>query len=173
MLTSCGYHFINREGVECAHTISIPFVKGDEYGYLTSALVQEISSRTPWKYTYAQGDLTLVVCLSDWDSDNIGYRFAPPKNAGGEKKVVVAQEGRITVTASVTLINRHTGQVVCGPLEVSQSLTFDFEPDFTNVKFHQFSLGQLEMRPLAEQAAYSSLDTLLAQKIVDVLHHCW
>lgn len=145
---------------------------GDEKGYMTSALIREGSARLPLSYSENCGDCLLKVALIGEERNNIGYRLAPKKEVAN-KEVVVAEEGRLTLIAQVEVVERRTGRLLFGPLEVRKSLTFDFEPDFSNVREHAFSLGQLEMEPLAEDMARSSLQKLLAQKIVDSLLYCW
>lgn len=171
-LPGCGYRFGQGEIFDNYQTISIPFAGGDDRGYLTSALVKEISSRTPLRYTACNGDLELCVTFLATEAENIGYRFAP-KKSGDLTKIIVAEEARLYSTVCVTLYDRRNNTVLFGPQEIGQSITFDFEPDFSNINFHAFSLGQLEMYPLAEEAANTSLDCLLAEKIVDALIFCW
>jgi len=71
------------------------------------------------------------------------------------------------------LIDRCTGACILGPCEITSSITYDLEPDLSNVNFHAFSLGQLQMHNLALDAATPPLYTLLAEKIVDYVDHCW
>lgn len=171
LLSGCGYHF-GQATCSNYETISIPFALGDEKGYLTSSLVKEINARTPWRYTACDGDLELLVTFKEKDADNIGYQFAPRQTVDN-KRVIVAQEARLNAVVCVTLKDRRTGENLFGPIDVDQTITFDFEPDFSNINFHAFSLGQLEMYPLAERVASDSLDNLLAEKIVDTLIFCW
>lgn len=62
---------------------------------------------------------------------------------------------------------------VSGPFKIGRYLDYDFEPDLSNVNFHAFSLGQLEMSNLALDAAMIGACDLLAEKIVDYINHGW
>ena len=117
-------------------------------------------------------DLVLRVCLLKPIDTNIGFAYAP-NDDGSVSKIVVSNEARLTMTAIVRLIDRCTGSCILGPCEVTSSIAYDFEPDLGNVDFHAFSLGQLEMHNLALDAATPPLYTILAEKIVDYINHCW
>jgi hypothetical protein len=172
VLPGCGYHFPQKGNFARYHCLSIPFIEGDEKGQLTSSLIREISARIPVKYTHCGGDLELKVILLDKESDYIGYRLAPRKETDNVK-VVVPEEGRLMYDVSIALVEVRTGEVLMGPLIIYKTLDFDFEPDFSNVGFHHFSLGQLDMHPQAQEGASSALNQLIAQKIVDILIYCW
>lgn len=171
-LAGCGYHFDTPIAMKSHCTFSVPYIAGDEKGCMTSALIKEITARLPLRYATVGGDLLFTVTLVEREKTNIGYRLAPKKEVDN-KEVVVAEEGRLVLTATVVVTEKMSCRSVFGPIEVSQSLTFDFEPDFSNIDDHTLSLGQLEMESLAEEVALSSLQKLLAQKIVDSLLYSW
>jgi len=172
LTTGCGYH-LGYGGVTSSYrTISIPYVEGDEQGRLTSALIRTVTQTGNLRFVTCRGDLELCVCLEAPEDDNIGFIYAPESN-GSLSNIVVSNEARLSIDAKVSVIERRTGQRVLGPVTIPTDVTFDFESDLSNVNFHAFSLGQLEMFNLAKDAAFVPLYDRLAQKIVDYVNHCW
>ncbi len=167
-LTACGYHLGTGSLASRYQTISVPYVKGDSEGIMTAALIEKVSTQSMIRYTNTDGDLLLKVCIDKPKGRNIGFRYAP-KNS----KVVVANEGRLTQTATVTLVDCENCCTVLGPFEVTAIFDYDFEPDMGTVNQHAFSLGQLEMNSLAKDAATPALHNLLAEKIVDYVNNSW
>ncbi len=168
LLGSCGYHCGTGALAEKYETISIPYVVGDKEGAMTQALIGKISTQSMLRYANDDGDLRLKVCLSGPKSQNIGYRSAP-KN----EKVIVANEGRLTQEATVTLIDCARSCTVLGPFKVIATFDYDFQSDMSTVNDHAFSLGQLEMNTLAKVAATPPLYNLLAEKITDYINNSW
>ncbi len=169
-LTSCGYRF-GRGGIrDCYSTISVPYVEGDDTGLMTNALVRTLSTKGGLSYLSSGAQLLLKVCLFEPIDENIGFIYAPEKD-GGISNIVVSNEARLRLIAEVSLIDCCSGECVLGPLEISSSIDYDFESDLSNVQAHAFSLGQLEMNNLAKDAAFPSLYTLLAEKIVDYVRY--
>ena len=169
-LTSCGYHLGRGEVIERYGSVCIPYVEGDEKGLLTTALVRTMTTKGALAYRTLSSDLILRVCLYEPIDRNIGFTYAPEPDLS---KVVVSNEARLTMTASVRLIDKCTGECVLGPCDITSSLAYDFEPDLSTFDAHAFSLGQLEMHNLALDAASPPLFTLLAEKIVDFVNHGW
>jgi hypothetical protein len=173
-LTSCGYRFGRGEVCQRYSTVCVPYVEGDKDGLFTSALIKAFTTSGCLAYGGYGSDLALKVSLLPPEDINIGYEYAPADEATGfSSNVVVANEARLTLVASVLLIDRRTGMTVLGPLKIGRYLDYDFEPDLSTVNFHAFSLGQLEMHNLAEDAAFPALYKLLAEKIVDYVNHGW
>lgn len=166
-LTGCGYRLGRGEIVERYNSVSIPYVEGDDQGDLTTALIRSISTSGTLIYRSYCSDLLLKVCLAKPDDMNIGFTYAPDSN------IVVSNEARLTMTATIRLIDRYTGCCVLGPCDITASLTYDFEPDLGNVNYHAFALGQLEMHNLAQDAAKPPLYTILAEKIADYINNSW
>lgn len=104
----------------------------------------------------------------DPHDETIGFKYAPRN-----KKILTPEEARLSLAAEVTLVDLATGKTIFGPTIISSTITYDFESDFSNLNFHEFSLGQLEMRPLAKDNAFCPLYKILAQKIVDCLSLSW
>jgi len=141
-LTSCGYRFGRGELIESYHSVCIPYVEGDNQGYLTTALIRSMTTRGALAYRSYDSDLVLRVCLFEPTDTNIGFAYAP-EDDGSISNIVVSNEARLTMTAAIRLIDRCTGSCVLGPCEITSSITYDFEPDLTNVNSHAFSLGQI------------------------------
>lgn len=171
--TGCGYHLGRGQLIDGYSTVCIPYVEGDTQGNFTTALIRAMTTRGALAYSSYGADLLLRVCLLEPDDDNIGFIFAPKNKDTKEFKVLVSNEGRLTLTARITLIDRATGACLMGPINVSSWIDFDFEPDLSNVDSHSFALGQLEMHNLAQDAAFCPLYDLLAEKIVDYVNNSW
>ncbi len=172
LVSSCGYRFGRGEVVNQYCTVCIPYVEGDDRGVLTTSLIRAITTRGALAYRSCGADLKLNVCLFSPVDTNIGFAYAPPDERG-VSNIVVSNEARLQLTARVTVVDRCTGQCVLGPMEITRFIDYDFEPDLGNVDVHAFSLGQLEMHNLAQDAAFYPLYTLLAEKIVDYVNNSW
>ncbi len=174
VLSSCGYRFGRGELIERYCSVCIPYVEGDNEGLLTTALIRSMTTSGALAYRSYGSDLVLKVCLLPPLDTNIGFAYAPDDEEDDNfSDIVVSNEARLAMTATFSLIDRRTGACILGPCEVVSSLTYDFEPDLSNVDFHAFSLGQLEMHNLAMDAATPRLYSILAEKIVDYVNHCW
>lgn len=163
-LTGCGYHLGPSNQPICISTC----IEGDRDGFFTKALIHQIETKNNLTFSNGVSDYRLEVCVLPSEDDTIGYKFAPHNN-----KILTPEEARLRLAARVSLIDLNTGRKIFGPAIVSSAITYDFESDFTNLNFHAFSLGQLEMRPLAQDDAFCPLYQLLAQKIVDCLSINW
>ncbi len=168
-LIACGYHF---ESARPSRYIYVPYVEGDDKGFLTSALIRVLAEKGNFQLSSCHADLMLKVCLFEPDEVNVGFIYAGDQDSN-LKRVISSNEARLTLHAKVTLCDS-AGCCVLGPFDVSSSLSYDFEPDLIS-KFpqHYFSLGQLEMHTLAQNAAFPPLYYLLAEKIIDYLDHSW
>lgn len=172
-LSSCGYHWGRGEILERYSTVCIPYAAGDEEGLFTAALIRAVTTRGSLAYVSSGADLLLKVCLLAPEDVNIGFLYAPDTEDGGLSKVITANEARLTMRATVSLIDRRTGGCVLEPIEIMASLTYDFESDLSNVNDNSFSLGQFEMHTLAQDTAFFPLYHLLAEKIVDYVNNSW
>lgn len=172
--SGCGYHFGRGELGRLYNTVSVPFVEGDHDGIFTATLVRALTVRGELTYKAAGADLMLKVGLLEPSDTNIGYIYAPPDKGDDEaSNIVVSNEARLSIGARVILIDRCTGCYIFGPIEIRNSLDYDFEPDLGNSNDHAFSLGQLEMHNLAQDATLPSLYAILAEKIVDYINNSW
>jgi len=154
--------------------VCVPYVEGDKDGLFTAALIRAVTTSGCWVYGGSGGDLVLKVSLLPPEDLTIGYIFAPPdRDDHLFKNTIVSQEARLILAANVVLVERGTGKTLFGPLTVGRYLDYDYEPDLSNKDLNAFSLGQLEMHNLAQDAAFPALYTLLAEKIVDYVNKGW
>jgi hypothetical protein len=173
MTAGCGYRLGRGEIIEQYSSVCIPYVEGDTDGNLTTALIRQMTTKGVLAYRNVGADLLLQVCLLEPVDENIDFAYAPREMDGKKVKILVSNEARLTLTARISLIDRFTGECVLGPMNLSSWIDFDFEPDLSNIGFHAFALGQLEMHNLAQDAAFHPLYALLAEKIVDYVNHSW
>lgn len=172
LTSSCGYHFGRGEIVQRYSTICIPYVEGDDEGIFTTLLIRAVNTQGCLAYRSYGADLLLKVCLLAPVDTNIGFIYAPRKN-GKVSRIVSSNEARLMIVAKVSLIDRRSGQCILGPIDIESSIDYDFEPDLTHINYHAFSLGQLEMHNLAQDAAFPPLYFHLAEKIVDFVNNSW
>ncbi len=172
LLSGCGYRFGKGELIAEYQSITIPYVAGDDDGFFSAELIRRFSETGTLCLSNCNGELILDVCLFEPDDENIGYIYARNEDEELTKKVV-SHEGRLSISAKVTVREAATGACLLGPCEIDSFLDFDFEPDLATFEDHEFALGQLEMHPLAIDAAMQSLYERLAQKIVDYVIHSW
>ena len=147
-------------------------MEGDDEGIFTSLLIKAVNTQGCLAYRSYGADLLLKVCLFAPVDTNIGFIYAPSKNRK-VSRIVSSNEARLMITAKVSLIDRRSGHCVLGPIEVESSIDYDFEPDLSHINYHAFSLGQLEMHNLAQDAACPPLFANLAEKIVDYVNNSW
>lgn len=167
-LTSCGYH-IGPSGILSPYTtISIPYVKNDQDGRMTAALIKVISAETGLQYEKFGGDLTLIVEMLEFENENIGYRY-DLKDNGRRRHSVIPTETRLIVVAQVTLIDSCSGKPIVGPAKITATVDFDHEYEKTRNGINVFSLGQLTDYDEAYDAAFQPLYHVLAQKISDFI----
>lgn len=151
-------------------TFFLPFIEGDERGYLTQSLISLLQRETDLSFVNHCPDYVLEICLLAPRENIIGFRKADGKKER-TSKVMSSTEARITQIAQVKLWKQ---DLLClGPVEIEGWIDFDFESDFSREGEDQFSMGQLKMYNQAKQTAHQALASLLAQKIVDSLLRYW
>lgn len=169
LVTGCGYRFGTGESSFANRSIYVPYVEGDESGFLTNSLIYALSTRVRLCSEEESPDLILQVCLKPPVDVTIGFRYAN----GKERQVISSDEARLTVIAEVKLIDCATGCLLGKCHKVIASIDYDFESDFSNLGEDTFSLGQLKMYNEAHQTSQRSLFKILSEKIVDSLFYCW
>lgn len=171
-LTGCGYH-AGEDGIAAQYrTLSVPGVKGDIDGDLTSAIVEKISMSGCFEYHRDCGAATLFVELIDVDEENVGFRYDRHKD-GKIRKWIIPTETRLIATAEVTLVEFGSGRTLLGPVRLTASIDFDHDYYTCRNGVNIFSLGQLTDYDEAYDAAYHPLNRALAQKIVDFICDSW
>lgn len=169
--TSCQYRFGTGTLPQEYRTISIPYVKGDESGILTSEIIKHLMMSGALRYvTHEKGDLLLNVEILEIDDENIGFRY-DRKKWGELKKSIIPTEMRLKMIVEVTLIDQSSQCTLKGPTRISA--TIDFDHDYYNSRCISFSLGQLNDIEAAREAAIGPLNRHLAEKIVDYVINSW
>lgn len=174
ILSSCGYRAISSED---RPTLSIPFVRGDEEGFLTAALISEMNQTGLYQYVGSQGDLELKISIVGNHEEVIGYRYDRKERSGDIEPNLMATENRRHAAAEVTLFRHGEEEPILGPLIVTASAEFDYidvsticELAFINPhgkpeKVINFSQGQLDSIEGAQDNALHPLYKQLAKKI--------
>ncbi len=168
LLASCGYHSGPSGTLALYRTISIPYVKNDQDGRMTSALVKVISSESGFQYEKWGGDLTLLVEMLEFENENIGYRY-DRKNDGKLTHSIIPSETRLIVVAQVTLMASNSAEPIAGPAKITATVDFDHDYEKTRHGVNIFSLGQLTDYDEAYDAAFQPLYHILSQKIADFI----
>lgn len=167
-LSACGYHYGVSEVLKGYQTITIPFIKNDEEGKMTSTLIKMITSSTGLKYKNGAADLELIVDLLEFEHDNIGYQYERRDN-DQIRHSIIPNETRLTLVSQVTLIDGLTGEKIAGPVRIVATTDFDHEYQKTRNGVNVFSLGQLTDYDEAYDAAFTPLYRVLSQKIIDYI----
>ena len=179
LLSGCGYRFSDKQ--ERQNTISVPFIKGDADGMLTSEIIQALSASGYFEFRKNNGNLELQVAILSDSDDRIGYRYDRNPTTGKLRKNIVGTENRETINIEAKLIDVYTQEVILGPEVISASADYDYvdsnsirDLTFVNSDGHpttiiNFSLGQLDSIEGAHDDAQMPIFHKLAQKIVDGL----
>lgn len=168
LLASCGYRSGTAGALSSYETISIPYVKNDEDGRMTAALVKVISVESGLQYVKGGGDLTLLVEILAFENENIGYRY-DQKDSGKLRHSIIPTETRLIAVAQVMLIDCATGEAIAGPAKITATVDFDHDYERTRNGINIFSLGQLTDYDEAYDAAFHPLYNVLSQKIADFI----
>jgi hypothetical protein len=172
VLSSCGYQFGEGGFASQYQTISVPFIKGDWNGDMTSTLIEQIAQSGSYTYCRDGGALTLQVCLMEFTDENVGFRY--DRNKQGElRKSIIPVETRIETKAEVKLIEAASGRVLLGPVIITAGVEFDHEYYSSWNGINSFSLGQLSDYDAAYDAMYHPLNVALSRKIVDFVVDSW
>ena len=179
--TSCvGYRLVNSSNVLSAlgksirsEGIDLSPIDNDVLGQLTAAIIYELSKRSLTAHSGETNSRYLLkVCLLNEIDENVGFTYAPNKiNDKTPKHFIVSNEGRLSLSAQVQLIDKHSGQVVIDEHVARKSVAFDFEPDLGITNAHQFALGQFEMHNEAIKSAQRVLYAHVAETIVQQVYY--
>ncbi len=176
LLYGCGYHF--SESQDRQNTISVPFIKGDPDGLLTSEVIHALSASGHFEFRKTNGNLELQIAIVSDGDDRIGYRYDRDPS-GKLRKNIIGTENRETITVEAKLIDVYTQQVIIGPETICASAEYDYVDSHTirDLTFIQpsgkpttiidFSLGQLDSIEGAHDDAQIPIFRKFAQKIVD------
>lgn len=174
ILFSCScYHFNDDSGLAARYaSISIPYVKGDLDGLLTTAIVNEFVRDGSFEYRRTGGSLILKVSVIDYEDNNIGFRYDRKKD-GKRRKSIIPTETRRTAYVEIRVEDAASASVILGPVEISASVAFDHDYEYARDEVNVFSLGQLSDYNQAVDAAQTPLNQILARKIVDYVTQSW
>jgi len=177
LLCGCGYHTKEEEQI----TISVPFIKGDGEGRLTSEIIRAISATGYFEFRKNNGNQELQVAILSEGDDRIGYRYDRNPTTGELRKNIVGTENREIITVEVKLIDTYTQEIILGPEVISASADYDYvdsnsirdltfiQPSGHPTTIINFSLGQLDSIEGAHDDAQTPIFRKLAQRIVDGL----
>jgi hypothetical protein len=178
-LSGCGYRF--SDDVERQNTISVPFIKGDGNGLLTSELIHALGSSGHFEFRKSNSNLELQVAIVSEGDERIGYRYDRNPTTEKLRKNIIGVENRETISVEAKLIDVYTQQVILGPETITASADYDyvdynsvrdlvfFQPGGKPTTIINFSLGQLDSIEGAHDDAQVPIFRKLAQKIVDGL----
>lgn len=172
LLASCSYQWGEGNSLGRGRTLSIPYVEGDWDGQLTAALVQEISRSGTFLYRPHGGSLTLIVNNVDLSDENIGFRYDRNKRGQLESRVI-PDEGRLYLSADVSVLETGSGATVLRPVRLSANVDFDHDYYDNRNGVNVFSLGQLTDYEEAHDAAQRPLFQRFAQKVSDYLNNAY
>ncbi|AHK63722.1 hypothetical protein BOKEGFJH_00846 [Chlamydia avium] len=181
VLISCtGYTLVNSSNVLSAlgksirsEGVDLSPIDKDVSGQLSAAIIYELGKRSLSAHSGESNSryLLKVQLLNEVD-ENTGFTYAPNKiNNKTPRHFIVSNEGRLSLSAQVQLIDKHSGQVLINEHIARKSVTFDFEPDLGIVNAHQFALGQFEMHNEAIKSAQRVLYAHLAETIVQQVYY--
>lgn len=178
--SSCGYKF-ERSSSSDVVSVNIPIVKGDQKGILTNLIIQKLSQTCVLKYNNSHNsDYILDAEVLSISNSKIGYK-RERDGEGTLKKNVRATEGRQAAEVKITLLDAITKKTVFGPIIVNSDVDYDYVDDdslddlsFINLAGQRqtvlsFSLGQLESKDSAQEAAIKPLFNKLADKIAIII----
>lgn len=174
LLSGCGYRVgQNYEGLAGRYsTITVPYVKGDLDGTLTSAIIKEITRTGAFEYRYGGAALILNVTKVEIDEDNIGFRY-DRKKRGTLTKDIIPTEARITILVEVCVTEAISCTTVLGPVLLSASVDYDHDYYSSRDGINIFSLGQLTDLEAAYDAVQTPLNRAIAEKIADYISESW
>lgn len=172
LLTGCHYQFGRGELSLQYGTISVPYVKGDQKGELTTDIIKRLGTSGAFHYVSHGGDLTLKVEVIEFREENLEFRY-DRKKTGELKNSIIPTETRVTITAEILLIESGTGQTIRGPVRISASAEFDHTYYATRNEINIFSLSQLNDFDAARDAVMHPINRNLAEKIVDYVINSW
>jgi len=178
LLTSCGYHFTQKQE---PLTISLPFISGDDKGFLTAQVIRAVYENPFLCYRNEGGDINLSLEIKHKTVEQIGYQRDRNKVDNTIKKNLRPVEGRQILEIKMSACKDSSSAPLFEPVCLKAEVDFDFvdgdalsDLSFINRDGRRdtvlrFSLGQLEPKDNAIEASHKALYKRIAQKIVDQL----
>lgn len=182
-VSSCGYRMTHESSFGQCTTLSVPYVKGDLDGRLTTAIIKKLSESSKWHYAQEQGDCVLDIEVVRHDNSQIGYQYDRVKSTAELIDRLIPNEGRRTVRVRLNILDAAREQVLHGPYEIEASADYDFvnfdtykDLAFVNEEgiaqsVLTYSLGQLDSEEGGMEAVLAAVYQTLAEKILIGLDH--
>lgn len=172
LFSSCGYHVGQGTLSSKYSTITIPYVRGDEYGEFTNALVREISRSGNLSYKRGHADLSLNVSIIDYTYENIGFRY---DRKSDEKLTdsIIPTETRVQAIVEVFVTECSSGCILLGPVQIKTFLDFDHDYYNSRNDINEKSLGQLTDYDAAIDGTSKPLFDSMARKVADFVYDSW
>ncbi len=185
ILSGCGYRWSPDFPEGQKPTLVIPYATGDTDGTFTDEVIRTVTASGIANVKTSEGDFLLTMTLKNEPNQTVGYRRDKQKVSGEIRKNIVACEGRRSLSAEITLIERSSNKIAKGPYVISADTDYDYvdgdsiqdlaflNSDGIPTTVLPFSLGQLESFESANEAAGRPLYEKLAQKIADTIFSAW
>jgi hypothetical protein len=145
-------------------SIRVPYVQGDSSGELTAALVEALDEQLSFHVDEA-AQYELRVQLLDSKEEKIGYRYDPIELKKNGKRVLILNESRAKTLAKVSLVNRHTSEILKGSAHILGNIEYDHQENTLDNDIQDFSLGQLSDVDTIQEVRNIPIYRDLAQKI--------
>lgn len=175
---SCGYHRSEVSFFQKYQSIDVPYIQGDLDGRLTSSVIEALSSSSKIAYNPYDPDLILKIEIIQNKEVTVGYQYDIRQSNDELINRLIPNEGKRVISVKVQVVDADQGSVLFGPFEMEAEGDFDFV-NFDNYKdltfvdqkgvtvpVLQFSLGQLDAKEGAKEAALNATCKKLASKIV-------
>ncbi len=182
LLLGCGYQTISTED---RATISIPYARGDEEGFLTSAVISEINRTGLYDLVNSGGELEVKIAIVGNSEEVVGFRFNRTEKKGKVEPNLLATENRRHLAAEVTVFRASEEDPILGPIVVTAFKEFDYidastvqelafvRPSGKLEKVIDFSEGQLDSIEGAQDNVLVPLYDDLAKKIAAVIQKAY
>ena len=178
VLCGCGYHC---KGSYSDTSVSVPYVKGDSEGALTSQIIRQLSSSGQFQYSPSEGILILQVAIVSDKNEKIDYRYGRDNTTGDLTDHLYPTENRRTLSAEVVLLYAGSEEILFGPEIITAITEYDYvdvgsardlsfvDPQGRRQIVLDFSQGQLDSIEGAQDDSLTPLYRKLAENIVAAL----
>lgn len=170
VLGGCGYQFSAPNRFLLCKTLSVPYVEGDQDGYLTSEIIHELIA-SGYHYTQSGGDVILRIAVLEVIEDDIGFRFEQEKDRSLLDSII-SSEMRLKAEVRVEAIDSLRCCPVLEPFVIIVDVEFDHDY-YSSPKDINRTLGQLTDIDSAREAAFRPLNRKIARQIVEYLNNAY
>lgn len=160
-------------------------MRGDEEGFLTTALISELYRTGLYEYVKSNGEVELRVALVGGSEEIVGFRYLRSEKKGRIKQNLMGTENRRYAVVEVALYRASEDTPILGPMTVTASAEYDYidastlkelafiNPHGKSEKVIDFSQGQLDSIEGAQDNALTPLYDALAKKIAAVIQRSY